>query len=53
VRAEVLLCTPEDRPRAREELVALAGGGAELAAQAGAGGEVAARAGALLAALGA
>jgi predicted Zn-dependent protease len=42
-RAEVLLCTPEDRPRARAELTALAG----------AGGEVAARAAALVAALGA
>jgi predicted Zn-dependent protease len=43
VRAEVLLCTPDDRPRARAELLALAPGG----------GEVGARAGALLVALGA
>lgn len=43
VRAEVLLCTPDDRPRAREELRLLLG----------AGGEVGARARALLDALGA
>jgi predicted Zn-dependent protease len=43
VRAEVLLCTPDDRPRARAELAALVPGG----------GEVAERARALLIALGA
>jgi predicted Zn-dependent protease len=42
VHAEVLLCTPEDRPRARTELAALGGGE----------GRVAARARSLLAALG-
>jgi len=44
VRAEVLLCDPEDRERARAELAAIAG--------AGCGERVAARARALLAALG-